>query len=77
MNTLQRIQAIQKHFEETPKEQILYNMKQAGFEIAEDMTINEQLKSEAKKNLYAQSMNYKVTSYNQLWSSTKNAGVGS
>lgn len=76
MNTLQRIQAIQKHFEETPKEQILRNMQKAGFEVESDLSVNTQLKVEAKKKLYKQPTLYKVPSEKQLWS-TKEVGVGS
>lgn len=76
MNTLQRIQAIQKHFEETPKEQILRNMQKAGFDVESDLSVNVQLKVAAKKNLYKQPMLYKVPSEKQLWS-TKEVGVGS
>lgn len=52
MNTLQRIQAIQKHFEETPKEQILRNMQNAGFDVGSDVIIRTQLKAEVKKKPY-------------------------
>lgn len=76
MNTLQRIQAIQKHFEETPKEQILRNMQKAGFDVEGDLSVNTQLKVEAKKKLYKQPMHYKVPSEKQLWS-TEEVGVGS
>lgn len=76
MNTLQRIEAIQKHFEETPKEQILRNMQKAGFDVENDLSVNTQLKAEAKKKLYKQPMQYKVPSKKQLWS-TKEVGVGS
>lgn len=76
MNTLQRIQAIQKHFEETPKEQILRNMQKAGFDVEGDLSVNTQLKVEAKKKPYKQPMLYKVPSEKQLWS-TKEVGVGS
>lgn len=76
MNTLQRIEAIQKHFEETPKEQILRNMQKAGFDVENDLSVNTQLKAEAKKKLYKQTMQYKVPSKKQLWS-TKEVGVGS
>ena len=43
MNTLQRIQAIQQHFEETPKEQILRNMQKAGFDVESELSVNTQL----------------------------------
>lgn len=76
MNTLQRIHAIQKHFEKTPKGQILRNMQKAGFDVESDLSVSVQLKVAAKKNLYKQPMHYKVSSEKQLWS-TKEVGVGS
>lgn len=76
MNTLQRIQDIQKHFEETPKEQILCNMRKAGFDVEDDLSLNTQLKVAAKKKPYKSSVIYKISAEKQLWS-TKEVGIGS
>lgn len=76
MNTLQRIQSIQQHFEETHNEQVQCNMQKAGFDVQPAQSINDLLRLAVKKNKFKQPMIYKMPLKEQVWS-TKGAGIGS